>query len=101
MDFDTTLFQQVLVWLAVGGGPGVVTYWLMNNVAELADLDYWPKRLVSYAIPAALAILAYLASIAMDYTVAPETARGWISAVASLGLLAAGAGQLIHGFQNR
>jgi len=86
-------------WLMalMSGGSGAAVYWLMENVAWLANLRPDRKRYAALGLSVALPVLAWLAAMALGYVPTPET---WQAAVEQVFALAAGAllvGQGLHG----
>lgn len=89
--------RDILVFLTTAGAAGVA-YWLLNNVQSLAKLSPQYKRIASIVLSAGIAILAYLAQVAMLYAVAPVDTRAWIEALVTVGTSAFGLSQVVHGF---
>lgn len=91
---------EVIVWVASGGGAGILGYWLMNNVPALKNMQSsaW-KRVVSMLIAGAIAIAAYSLGIAMAYSPTPANSKEWVEVLFNVAAIAAGLGQLIHGFK--
>ena len=92
-----TDFGMMLTWVLSEGGAMALSYVLMDKIGFLRDLAAEAKRLVSFALAAVLAILAYGVSIAMEYQPVPIDTRAWIETLVSVALVAIMGSQLIHG----
>ena len=91
--------QEVLVWLLQGGGAGVVTYWLMENLPFLVNLTSENKRYASLVLTAALSIGAFLIAVALRYEAQPETLKAWLEAVFRVVAMALNLSLVIHGYK--
>jgi hypothetical protein len=89
--------MQFLFWLAGGIGAGAVTYYLFENVPQLADLAPKLKRYGSLALSAVVAMAAFAAAVGLGYFDAPVGAQGWLEALFAVGFVAVGGSQVIHG----
>ena len=88
--------REALTWLmSVGSGPA--TYWLMERVPALAELEAASKRSVSLAIAACLPVLAWLALVGLGYQVAPVGWVNWVERLFSLMAPAVIGSQYLHG----
>ena len=95
MEIDSTLLRQLLFWV-IGGGAGAITFFVMENwVPESWSAE--AKRYLSLALAAVLAMAAFSASVALGYLPRPETAQGWVESLFSVGFVATGLSQVIHG----
>jgi hypothetical protein len=91
--------KTFLSW-AAEVGAAYLGFWIIERITLEGPPSTWSalqKRLMAYAITAGLATIAFLALIAMQYTPAPATARGWIEAIFLVSTTAFGLGQIIHG----
>ena len=88
-------FKEFLVWVTTIGAA-LITYELIEHVAQLAALESRLKRIVAYAMSAGFAIAAWLAQVGMLYVPAPVGARAWVEAVFAVGTAAFGLATLIH-----
>ena len=85
-----------LTWIISGGGAGYVTYWMMEQFAVLTNLKPKPKRVVAFALSAALAMVGFGLAVAVAYIETPGTALGWIERLFAVGTTAFGLATLIH-----
>lgn len=99
MDVDTTLLMQFLFWIAGGVGAGAVTYYLFENVPQLALLSPKLKRYASLALSAVVAMGAFAAAVGLGYFDTPLGAQGWLEALFAVGFVAVGGSQVIHGMR--
>lgn len=90
---------EVMIWLLQGGGAGIVTYWLMENLPFLVSLSSESKRYVSLLLTGVLSIGAFGIAVVLGYVAQPETAKVWIEAVFSVVAVALNFSLLIHGRQ--
>ena len=97
MDIDSTLLMQFLVWIAGGVGAGAVTYYLFENVPQLASLQPKLKRYGSLALSAVVAMAAFAAAVGLGYFDTPAGAQGWLEALFAVAFVAVGGGQVLHG----
>lgn len=97
MNVDSTLLSQVLTWLVSSGGAGVAAYFLMEKVRLLAALAPEPKRYVSLALAAVIAMAAFSASVGLGYAPVPSGAQAWGEALFAVAFVATNLGQIIHG----
>jgi len=89
--------QQGLMWIIESGGAGVITYWLIENIAELRDMVSVWKRRVSLVLAAAIAMAAFAAAVGLGYQTMPLGWQAWLEALAAVAGGAIGLSQLIHG----
>ena len=87
--------SAVLTWV-LSGGSGVLSYFLMEKVKQLAALNPEPKRYVALGISAAVAVLAYLAQMGMGYATVPVDTKAWIESIFAVVGVACGVGQVLH-----
>ena len=100
MSIDTSTLEQFLVWIVGGGGCATLTYLLMENVAELAELQPKLKRFASLMLAVALSILAFGAAVGLSYYPSPDGWQGWLEslfAVSAMAFVAIGGSQGLHG----
>jgi len=91
--------QKFLVWLTTAGA-GVLSYWIVNQITakgKPSTWSAWTVRVVAYAISGSIAILAYLALVAMQYQAQPVDARSWIEALFVVAATSFGLSTMIHG----
>ena len=84
-----------LTWV-VKFGAGLFAYFIVDNVPALVRLQAIPKRIAACGIAAGIAILGWLAQIAMLYEPAPVGARPWIEMIFLIATSAFGLATLIH-----
>jgi len=94
---DNGQLYQMLQWFVAGGGAGVVSYWLMERVPQLANLAAEYKRYASVALSAVLAMVAYSLAVALNYQASPGDLQGWLEALFAAASVAVGLSQVIHG----
>jgi len=94
---DFELLKLSLFWLVGGGGSAVATYFAVERIRVLAELQSEYKRWASLGIAAGLSMLAYTAAVGLRYVDAPVGWQAWLEALFAVGGLSAGLGQLIHG----
>lgn len=87
--------QTVLTWIVGGGGAGVLSYALIEEFGS--GLTSRAKRYLAIVLTALLGAGAYAASVWLGYVPAPETAQGWVEALAPVAFTAFGLSQIIHG----
>lgn len=97
MDIDTTVLNQALTYIVSGGGSSLVTYWLMENIPELAELTSQYKRFASLGLAALLSCVAYLFSVGLNYISTPIGLQGWLEALFAVSFLAVFGSQSLHG----
>ena len=90
-----TLKDVLLVLMAAGSG-GLV-YFLMEQVAFLANLPAMWKRIVSLALSGVIPVLAWLIGIAFLYWVAPVGWRAWLEAIFAIAAGGIITSQGLHG----
>ena len=86
-----------LKWAVCGGGAGVIAYFLMEEIPALTYLEPKPKRYMSLALAAVIAMLGYMGMVALNYMPQPESLQGWIEGLFSVIGVSSGLGQIIHG----
>ena len=83
---DSPIIREWLAWLLAGGGVGVVTFWLMERVPAQWGMTPRGMRYLSLGLAPALAALAWVVSILMNYssypTSWPEAVEGCVGAIA-------------------
>lgn len=94
---EENLLKTAILWLLSGGGAGVATYFLMDEVPALTKLTPKLKRFISLALAAVIAMLAFCAGVALNYVPTPADAQAWIEQLFTAGGLAMGLSQSIHG----
>ena len=99
MDIDQTLLKQVLVWIVGGGGAAALTFYVFENVKKLAALAPKPKRYASLGIAAVLAVVAYAATVGLNYSDAPAGWQGWLEALFAVAFVAVFGSQGLHGMR--
>ena len=99
MNPDTTALQQVIFYLAGGGGAIVIAYWLFENTPWLVELAPKTKRIASLAVAATVAMLAYAAAVGLTYVDAPLNLQGWVEALFAVAFLATTGSQALHGLR--
>jgi len=90
--------SQWLTWIIGGTGAGAITYWLMEKLAA-GVFTPEQKRYISLALSCVLASLAYVASVALNYSPEPADWQAWIETLFSIWFVAVTGGQVIHGRQ--
>lgn len=99
MDTEVTALQQIILYLVGGGGAAIVSYWLLENVPQLTALTPKAKRVVSLALAATIAMLAYGAAVGLSYTETPVNVQSLLEALFAVAFLAVGGGQALHGLR--
>ena len=94
---ENDLLLKLLQWCVTGGGAGILSYWLMERVPQLAQLKAEHKRYASVALSAVLGAAAYAAAVGLSYQATPGTAQAWIEALVAAAGVATGLSQVIHG----
>ena len=94
---DTILLKDFLFWIAGGVGSGAAAFWLFENIGFLSGLTPKPKRFWSLVVSAALAMLAYAASVVLGYSPTPADAQAWLQELFAIAFVAVNGSQLIHG----
>ena len=84
-----------LTWV-VKFGAGIIAYLIVDRVPALVALAPTWKRIAACGIAAAIALLGWLAQIAMLYEPAPVGARPWIEMIFLIATSAFGLATLIH-----
>ena len=86
---------QTLLETLVAGGGGVAVYVILGQLAWFQGLAGEHKRWVAIAASAGVGVVAFIvASVVMQYQVAPTDWRSWVEAVVNiiLAIVAPGAG---------
>jgi hypothetical protein len=96
---DWELLKVFLFWIIGGGGAAWATFALIEEIPALKELAPKPKRYISLAIPACIAMAAYAAGVGLGYLETPIGWQAWLEGLFAVGGLAAGLGQVIHGKQ--
>jgi len=91
------LLKLALFWLVGGGGSAVATYFAVERIRPLAELQSEYKRWVSLGLAAVLSMAAYAGAVGLNYVDAPIGWQAWLESLFAVGGLSAGLGQLIHG----
>lgn len=97
MEIDFGLLKTALLWLASPVGAAAATYWLMEEIKKLRELQPKPKRNVSLALAAALASMAYLVLVGLGYVETPLGWLEWLEAFVAVAGGAIGLSQWWHG----
>ena len=87
---------DALKWVLLSGGAGVLAYFLMGRVPELAGMQPEPKRYVSWLLSALFAMLAFSLMVALGYSEEPVSVQGWIEQLFYYSSLAIGTSQVTH-----
>jgi hypothetical protein len=91
--------RDALVWLTTVGA-GVVTFWLLDNITWLRDLGEEVKRYAAFILSAAIADLAWLGLLAMQYVPTPgpwpSAWRSWLEALFAIAAGAIITSQVLH-----
>ncbi len=93
---DTSTLRLVLFFLIGSGGAGVVAYYIIDRWPWASNLQPEPKRYLAYALSGVIGVLAYLATLAMNYQAAPEGWRAWIETIVAVAFLSGGVSQFWH-----
>jgi len=95
---DTTLLQQLLIWVFSGGGAAAITYYLVEKVGFLANLESWPKRVAALVVAAVFGCGAYSLAILAGYVDTPATTLGWIEIMVAVAMTSSKLADLFHGY---
>jgi hypothetical protein len=99
MDFVDT--KSIITWLIEGGGAGIVSWWLFEQLTKTKSMKKMKKEWKRFwAVVLAIIIggaVAYGGSLINIYP-RPESLEAWLDLLVKIGLLAAAANQLAHGF---
>ncbi len=91
-----TELREILVWVTTAGA-GVLAYWLVEEVAWLAQLAPKAKRFASFGLTAILALAAWGVQLVMAYAETPVGWRAWVEAVVAIVAAAIVVAQGVHG----
>jgi len=94
---DFELLKITLFWLIGGGGAAVATFFAVERIPALAQLQSEHKRWAGLGISAVLAAAGYVIAVKLGYTEEPAGVQAWLEALFAVGGLSAGLGQLVHG----
>ena len=94
---DDNALQTGILWVALGGGAGVVAYALLGKVKAFENLTPEYKRYVSLVATAALAVGAFLAASGLGYVDAPITAQGWLEKLSAIAYASTATALVLHG----
>ena len=87
--------RDFLVFLSTTGAA-VAAWWLMEQLWFLARLEPPAKRYAAFGLTAAIAVVAWLAQVAMLYAPAPEGWRSWVESLSAVAFTAVGLNQILH-----
>jgi len=88
--------ETILAWIISGGGAGILAYAGMDCL----PLDAWTKpqkRALSFIMAGVIGVLAYLATVSMQYAPVCPDWRCWIEQVVQVIAVAIPVSQAIHG----
>lgn len=98
---EFTDVKSLITWLIEGGGAGVISWWLFEQLTKNKSLKKMKKEWKRFwAVVFAIIIggvVAYIGSLFNLYPL-PESLEAWFDLLVKIGLLAAAANQLAHGF---
>ncbi len=79
---------QTLLETLVAGGGGVAVYVVLGQMAWFQGLSSEHKRWTAIVASVLVGVVAYLVSVAMQYTLAPPPAdwRAWVEVVVNVAL---------------
>lgn len=87
---------EAVLGLLMTAGAGTLAWWLIDRIAWFKSLQPDTKRLASYALSAAIAIVAYLGLIAIGSQAAPVGVVPWIKALWLVGTSSFGMSTLLN-----
>lgn len=93
---DITL-AEFLVWLASGGGAGIVAYLAVRHISFLKNLRHDVKRYVSIVLTGLVAAAAWFGMVGLEYIAVPLTWQGWVESVFAVVAVAIITSQTVHG----
>ena len=96
-NIDFELLKLALFWLVGGGGSAVATFFAVERIRPLAELQAEHKRWASLFIAGALSMAGYVFAVKLGYAAEPAGAQAWLEALFAVGGFSAGLGQLVHG----
>jgi hypothetical protein len=96
---DGNTIKDALTWLLSAPGAAAVTYFLMENVSYLRNLQANYKRYASLALAAALAMGAFSVMVGLGYQEAPAGWQAWVEALFAVAFMAVGGSQWLHGLR--
>ena len=88
--------ESILAWVVSGGGAGVLAYVFMDHL----PLDLWThkqKRALSFVVAGVVGVLAYGATVSLQYAPMCPDWRCWVEQVVQVIALAIPVSQSIHG----
>jgi hypothetical protein len=93
--------KEFLSWL-MEFGASYLGFWIVEKVTETGPASAWSvleKRIAAYGTTGLIAILAFLASIAMQFQPLPGDWRAWVQALFVVATSAFGLATLMHGLK--
>lgn len=98
---EFTDVKSVITWVIEGGGAGIISWWLFEQLVKNKTINKMKKEWKRFwAVILAIfigGIVAYVGSLLNIYPL-PESLEAWLDLLIKIGLLAAAASQLAHGF---
>ena len=94
--FESDTLKLILLYVIGGGGAGTIAYFFLSKWKKTEEFSSELKRYIAIGISGTIGILAFLASIGMNYEPAPVDARNWIEALVAIFFLSAGVSQVWH-----
>ena len=88
--------QQIIAWLAQGGGAGLIAYWIIERWAWAVALDPEPRQYVAWAISGALGVVAWAMSLWFGLQTIPASPQAWFEAAIGAALLAIMGAKIAH-----
>lgn len=98
---DTAFLAEILVWLVLRGGAGIVTYGLWEQLEKwfpkLARLPSDLESYITYALTALIAVGAYLIQVWVGYAEMPVSGLAWVEAIFAVMAVALGVTRVLLG----
>ena len=90
--------EQALIWVASGGGAGIIAFLIIERWAWGLSLDPKPRQLLAWAISGACGLAALGGGLALGYQAMPATGEAWASVLWLAISTAIGGAKLVHTF---
>ncbi len=71
--------EQALIWVASGGGAGIIAFLIIERWAWGLSLDPKPRQLLAWVISGLCGLAALGGGLALGYQAMPATGEAWAS----------------------